>query len=441
MVSATRARTRFRILFVPYALGLVFWLVLGILPTLAADVPAIHHQFLAWAEHNSFAERVLHPTFPGRMGPDRTTTAQALLQYAFSLLNFGLGLLLAVRRSSEQGAAAARVRPARHRGHVQHAQPSGVSHHRNAMADIAYPLHLPHRFGGRLSLGGDPLPERAVTAPVAGGPEPPPPVGDRGHRGRGHRELARQFSRPPAVLRRVLRHRRAAGRRRRPDPAALRSGHFGRRAPHRAPAHRSVATGADHRPGLGGRPDRRRPGLVGRGRVRRARANLVPGGVRARARRVVRRHRPVPPVGHRPSAQRPARLRRDRLRRRWFLRPRGHRGRLSRRRRDDRHGRGPDRGRRGDRAAANAGKTVGQSGDIRPGPLPDRGDPIVARRTGTVESDRGDRPADRGGLPGHPRQRRSVVAARRRAVDDRLGPPVRGAGPGPHALMAGQLPR
>ena len=102
MVSATRARTRFRILFVPYALGLVFWLVLGILPTLAADVPAIHHQFLAWAEHNSFAERVLRPMFPGRMGPDRTTTAQALLQYAFSLLNFGLGLLLAVRRSSER---------------------------------------------------------------------------------------------------------------------------------------------------------------------------------------------------------------------------------------------------------------------------------------------------------------------------------------------------
>ena len=102
MVLTSGSRIGFRVLFVPYALGLIVWLVLGILPTLAADVPAFHQPFLAWSGHNAFAERVLHPTFPGGMGPDGTSTAQAVLQYAFSLLNFGLGLLLAVRRSAER---------------------------------------------------------------------------------------------------------------------------------------------------------------------------------------------------------------------------------------------------------------------------------------------------------------------------------------------------
>ena len=91
------SRSRFRLLFIPYALGLSAWLVLGILPTLAADVPAVHHLFASLAPHSAFAARVLHPQFPGSMGPDMTTTLQAVLQYAFSLVNLGLGVFLAVR--------------------------------------------------------------------------------------------------------------------------------------------------------------------------------------------------------------------------------------------------------------------------------------------------------------------------------------------------------
>jgi signal transduction histidine kinase len=102
MVPTSRDRAWFRVLFVPYTIGLVSWLVLGILPTLVADFPTIHHQFLTWAPRSQLAQRVLHPAFPGGMGPDRTTTAEAVLQYAFSLLNFGLGLLLALRRGGER---------------------------------------------------------------------------------------------------------------------------------------------------------------------------------------------------------------------------------------------------------------------------------------------------------------------------------------------------
>ncbi|TWP38269.1 sensor histidine kinase [Leekyejoonella antrihumi] len=97
MVTSSWGGVRFRVLIVPYACGLVLWLVLGITPTLAADIPLVHEQLLAWAAHSQVAVRILHPAFPGGMGPDTTTTAQAVLQYTFSLLNFALGLLLAVR--------------------------------------------------------------------------------------------------------------------------------------------------------------------------------------------------------------------------------------------------------------------------------------------------------------------------------------------------------
>jgi signal transduction histidine kinase len=102
MVPTTRDRARFAVLFVPYACGLILWLVLGILPTLAADVPVVHHQIAQWAEHSLMARRILHPMFPGSMGPDRTSTGQAVLQYAFSLLNLGLGLVLALRLAGER---------------------------------------------------------------------------------------------------------------------------------------------------------------------------------------------------------------------------------------------------------------------------------------------------------------------------------------------------
>jgi len=97
MAALRLGRTGFRLLFIPYALGLSIWLLLGVLPTLAADVPAVHHLVASLAPHHAFAARVLHPQMPGSMGPDMTTTLQAVLQYAFSLVNLGLGVFLAVR--------------------------------------------------------------------------------------------------------------------------------------------------------------------------------------------------------------------------------------------------------------------------------------------------------------------------------------------------------
>ena len=92
MAALRLGRTEFRLLFIPYALGLSIWLLLGVLPTLAADVPAVHHLVASLALHHAFAARVLHPQMPGSMGPDMTTTLQAVLQYAFSLVNLGLGV-------------------------------------------------------------------------------------------------------------------------------------------------------------------------------------------------------------------------------------------------------------------------------------------------------------------------------------------------------------
>jgi len=45
------------VLFVPHAAGLALWLALGMLPTLAADVPAIHDQYLARAPGSQLAQR------------------------------------------------------------------------------------------------------------------------------------------------------------------------------------------------------------------------------------------------------------------------------------------------------------------------------------------------------------------------------------------------
>jgi signal transduction histidine kinase len=87
----------FRIAFLLYAAGLVCWLVLGLLPTLADLIPA----FRAWLETLAAgggplaapAGRILHPE------PDMAPvpTGQALLLYAFSVLNLALGLMLAIR--------------------------------------------------------------------------------------------------------------------------------------------------------------------------------------------------------------------------------------------------------------------------------------------------------------------------------------------------------
>jgi signal transduction histidine kinase len=87
----------FRVTFSLYAAGLACWLVLGLLPTLADLIPA----FRSWLEDIAAgggpfavpAGRILHP--PADM--TSVPPGQALLLYAFSVLNFGLGLMLAIR--------------------------------------------------------------------------------------------------------------------------------------------------------------------------------------------------------------------------------------------------------------------------------------------------------------------------------------------------------
>jgi len=88
----------FRVFFAAYASGVVCWLALGLLPTLATLTP-VHDALEALAAGGGAVGRAA-----GRViAPDAAAMAPvgvwlALLQYGFSLLNLALGLLLFVRR-------------------------------------------------------------------------------------------------------------------------------------------------------------------------------------------------------------------------------------------------------------------------------------------------------------------------------------------------------
>ncbi|WP_051264847.1 sensor histidine kinase [Nakamurella lactea] len=85
-------------MFTLYACGLACWLALGLLPTLATVWPVFRTTLESLASGGSpvaaAAGRILRPD------PDMAAVpaSQALLQYGFSLLNGGLGVLLAIRR-------------------------------------------------------------------------------------------------------------------------------------------------------------------------------------------------------------------------------------------------------------------------------------------------------------------------------------------------------
>jgi signal transduction histidine kinase len=91
----------FRIAITVYAIGVVTWLVLGLLPTLAQTIPAFDRALAGVAEGTgpvaSVAERILDADTTMAMTP----TGQAWLQYGFSVLNLALGLVLAVRRPDQ----------------------------------------------------------------------------------------------------------------------------------------------------------------------------------------------------------------------------------------------------------------------------------------------------------------------------------------------------
>lgn len=84
-----------------YALVLLAWLALGLLPAATRDVGPIHRTFVAWAGGSgpwaAFAGRVVDPTM--QMGGFTAAPLLELVaQYLFSGVNLLLGLLLLVRR-------------------------------------------------------------------------------------------------------------------------------------------------------------------------------------------------------------------------------------------------------------------------------------------------------------------------------------------------------
>jgi signal transduction histidine kinase len=101
VVSKSAQHTAFRITIAIYAAGLVLWLVLGLIPLLAEHVEAARQAFTSAARDDSalgrLAARVLHPDTMA----DMTSGAQSVVQYVFSALNLGLGLLLVIRRPDD----------------------------------------------------------------------------------------------------------------------------------------------------------------------------------------------------------------------------------------------------------------------------------------------------------------------------------------------------
>jgi signal transduction histidine kinase len=93
-------RGAFRTVFAAYLAGLLGWLGLGLLPTLAAGNSTFRGWIASVATRQDglghAAGRILHPSM-AMIG-----TGEALQQYAFSALNLAPGLLLAARRPDER---------------------------------------------------------------------------------------------------------------------------------------------------------------------------------------------------------------------------------------------------------------------------------------------------------------------------------------------------
>ena len=103
MAAARWTRTPFGVLFTLYATGLLIWLTLGLLPTLSATLPSVRHVLesvaMQGAPLGTAADRIRSADVS--MSTMSMSTTGVLVQYGFSALNFGLGLMLAVRRPDE----------------------------------------------------------------------------------------------------------------------------------------------------------------------------------------------------------------------------------------------------------------------------------------------------------------------------------------------------
>src|SRR5664279_5987796 len=100
MARTVLGRHWFRVAFTVYAIGLLLWLAVGLLPVLVQTVPGIAGLAGTLAAGGGAlsepATMLLHPavSLTGVSG-------NGLLQYAFSLLNLVLGVLLIVRRPND----------------------------------------------------------------------------------------------------------------------------------------------------------------------------------------------------------------------------------------------------------------------------------------------------------------------------------------------------
>ena len=103
MAAGRWTRTSVGVLFALYATGLLIWLTLGLLPTLSAILPSVRHVLESVAMQGgalgTAADRIMSADMS--MSTMSMSTAGVLLQYGFSALNFGLGLMLAIRRPHE----------------------------------------------------------------------------------------------------------------------------------------------------------------------------------------------------------------------------------------------------------------------------------------------------------------------------------------------------
>ena len=103
MAAARWTRTSFGVLFALYATGLLIWLTLGLLPTISAILPSVRHVLEPVAMQGgalgTAVDRITSADMS--MSTMSMSTARVLVQYGFSALNFGLGLMLAIRRPDE----------------------------------------------------------------------------------------------------------------------------------------------------------------------------------------------------------------------------------------------------------------------------------------------------------------------------------------------------
>jgi plastocyanin len=89
--------------FAGYTAVAACWLVVGLLPSLAAAFPRVNAQFVDWAQGDGvFADMALNVT---RAARNSSSAVQVLFDYAFSVLNLALGIFLIVKVRHNRTAA------------------------------------------------------------------------------------------------------------------------------------------------------------------------------------------------------------------------------------------------------------------------------------------------------------------------------------------------